>query len=118
METLPGGIVYRFDSTLFFANAEHFRARVLSLVESAPHPVTWMAFDFSAIADVDYTAGQMLLALLRNLAHGSVSVHLAHVEDIADVLRRYGILDLVDADHIHHGIREAVAAASAAPSPG
>jgi high affinity sulfate transporter 1 len=117
LETMPGGVAYRFDSTLFFANAEHFRGRVLSLVEAAPHRVTWMAFDFSAIADIDYTAGQMLLTLLRNLGHGAIAVHLAHVEDIQDVLERYGILGLVAADHIHHGVREAIAAASADPSP-
>ena len=117
METLPGGIAYRFDSTLFFANAEHFRSRVLGLVETAPHPVIWMVFDFSAIADIDYTAGQMLLTLLRNLGHSSISVHFAHVEDITDLLRRYDILDLVHADHIHHGVREAIAVASAVPAP-
>ncbi len=114
---MPGGVAYRFDSTLFFANAEHFRGRVLSLVEAAPHRVYWVAFDFSAIADIDYTAGQMLLTLLHNLGHGAIDVHLAHVEDIRDVLQRYGVLDLIAADHIHHGVREAIAAASAAPSP-
>jgi hypothetical protein len=44
-----------------------------------------------------------------------VAVHLAHVEDIHDLLQRYGVLALVGIDHVHHGVRDAVAAAGTAP---
>jgi high affinity sulfate transporter 1 len=110
IETLPGGIAYRFDGTLFFANADRFRQRVLALVAAAPDPVTWVVLDLSPVADIDYSAGQVLLTLLRDLKARSVTVYLAHVEDIHDLLRRYGVLDLVDDDHILHGVRDAVAA--------
>jgi len=113
IETLPGGIAYRFDGTLFFANADHFRQRVLALVGAAPHTVTWVVLDLSPVADIDYSAGQVLLTLLRDLRARSVTVHLAHVEDIHDLLRRYGVFEIVDAAHVHHGVRDAVAAARA-----
>jgi len=113
VETLPGGIAYRFDGTLFFANADRFRQRVLALVAAAPDPVSWVVMDLSPVADIDYSAGQVLLTLLRDLRARSVSVHLAHVEDIHDLLQRYGVLDLVGANHVHHGVRDAVAAAVA-----
>ncbi len=112
METRPGGIAYRFDSTLFFANADRFRTRVLALVAAAPHPILWMVWDLSPFADIDYTGGQVLLTLLRDLERRSIRVHLAHGEDIGDLLERYGIAALVGAARIHHGVREAVAAAS------
>jgi high affinity sulfate transporter 1 len=113
IETLPGGIAYRFDGTLFFANADRFRQRVLDLVAAAPHPVDWVVLDLSPVGDIDYSAGQVLLALLGDLRTRSVTVYLAHIEDIHDVLQRYGVLDLVGANHIHHGVRDAVAAAIA-----
>jgi high affinity sulfate transporter 1 len=113
VETLPGGIAYRFDGTIFFANADRFRERVLALVVAAPHPVTWVVLDLSPVADIDYSAGQVLLTLLRDLRTRSVSVYLAHTEDIHDLLQRYGVLDLVGANHVHHGVRDAVAAALA-----
>jgi high affinity sulfate transporter 1 len=113
VETLPGGIAYRFDGTLFFANADRFRQRVLDLVAAAPHPVTWFVLDLSPVADIDYSAGQVLLTLLRDLRARSVNVHLAHVEDIHDLLQRYGVFDLVPAANVHHGVRDAVAAAAA-----
>ncbi len=113
VETLPGGIAYRFDGRLFFANADRFRERLLALIAAAPDPVSWVVLDLSPVADIDYTAGQVLLTLLRDLRTRSVSVHLAHVEDIHDLLQRYGVLDLVGANHVHHGVRDAVAAAVA-----
>jgi len=59
----------------------------------------------------------VLLTLLRDLRRRSVAVHLAHVEDIHDLLQRYGVLALVGIDHVHHGVRDAVTAAAAA-APG
>lgn len=114
IETLPGGIAYRFDSTLFFANADRFRQRVLMLLGTAPHPVAWLVLDLSPMADIDYSAGQVLLALLRDLQARSVTVHLAHAEDIGDLLQRYGVIDLLGGGHVHHGVAEAVSAASGA----
>ncbi len=116
VETLPGGIAYRFDGTLFFANADRFRQRVLDLVAAAPHPVTWVVLDLSPVADIDYSAGQVLLTLLRDLRARSVTVHLAHIEDIHDLLQRYGVFELVSPADVHHGVRDAVAAATAAPA--
>ena len=113
VETLPGGIAYRFDGTLFFANADRFRQRLLALVAAAPDPVSWVVLDLSPVADIDYSAGQVLLTLLRDLRTRSVSVHLAHIEDIHDLLQRYGVVDLVGSNHVHHGVRDAVAAAVA-----
>jgi SulP family sulfate permease len=112
METSPGGIAYRFEGTLFFANADRFRARVLSLAGAAPHPLQWMVWDLSPFSDIDYTAGKVMLTLLRDLERRGIRVHLAHGEDIGDLLERYGIAALVGTGRIHHGVREAVAAAS------
>jgi MFS superfamily sulfate permease-like transporter len=114
METLPGGLAYRFDGTLFFANADRFRQRLLALIGAAAHPVTWLVLDLSPVADIDYSAGRMLVTLLRDLGKRGVSVHLAHCEDIRDLLQRYGVLGVVGAANVHHGVREAVAAASGA----
>ena len=86
---------------------------MLALIGAAPHPVTWVVFDLSPVADIDYSAGQVLVTLLRDLRGRSVAVYLAHVEDIVELLRRYGVFDVVAADRVFHGVREAVTAAAA-----
>ena len=37
----PGLLVYRYDATLFFANAEDFRERALAAVGEFPGAVQW-----------------------------------------------------------------------------
>jgi MFS superfamily sulfate permease-like transporter len=39
--TVPGLVVYRYDSPFFFANAENFRRRALRAVDDQTEPVRW-----------------------------------------------------------------------------
>ena len=59
-----------------------------------------------------------LLTLLRDLRTRSVTVHLAHVDDIHDLLQRDGVFELVAPADVHHGVRDAVAAAKAPAAAG
>ena len=61
-ETEPGLLVYRFEAPLFFANADYFSMRLKKLIESAPHPVTWLVLDLVSMSDIDYTGGLALAA--------------------------------------------------------
>jgi MFS superfamily sulfate permease-like transporter len=54
--TIPGLVVYRYDSPLFFANAEDFRRRALAAVTDQPEPVAWFVLNAEANVEVDITA--------------------------------------------------------------
>lgn len=43
--TIPGLLVYRYDSPLFFANAENFRRRALAAVDQRTVPVRWFVLN-------------------------------------------------------------------------
>ena len=77
--TEPGLIVYWFGSDLYYASANHFAEQVLRLVDAAPEPVRWLVIDAGAIANVDYSAGNMLLELREDLAKKGVKLAFAHV---------------------------------------
>ena len=53
---VPGLMVYRYDSPLFFANTEDFRRRALAAVADATEPVQWFVLNAEAIIDIDITA--------------------------------------------------------------
>ncbi len=53
---VPGLMVYRYDSPLFFANTEDFRRRALAAVAGAADPVQWFVLNAEAIIDIDITA--------------------------------------------------------------
>ena len=55
-QTLPGLIVFRYDSELFYANANRFVDAVEAVFSSAPTPVKWLVLDCSSVTDIDYSA--------------------------------------------------------------
>jgi len=67
LDGLDGVLVYRFSSSLFFENSDYFDTRVRTLLAQFKGPVRTVVLDARAIADIDYTAGQMLTRLRADL---------------------------------------------------
>lgn len=59
-EMLPGILLYRFDSSLFFANAPYFAERIRGLLGRAATPVTHLVIDAASIDDMDYSGAETL----------------------------------------------------------
>ena len=102
----PGLFLYRFEASLYYANVEKLTAEVTML---ASHPgIREICIDASAIPDVDYSAGQELLSLAKDLGERGVSITITHCIDLVrDELRRYGVLDLPTVS-IEEGTREVI----------
>ena len=100
-QVIPGLMVYRYDSPLFFANAENFRTRALAAVDDAAAPVRWFVLNVEAIVEVDITGADALEALRAELEHRGIVFALARIkEDLRDQLARTGLLDRIGEDHI------------------
>ena len=109
--TIPGLLVYRYDSPLFFANAENFRRRALAAVAQQAVPVRWFVLNAEANVEVDITALDAVDELRRELAHRGVVFALARVkQDLLDDLEAYGLVESVGTDHIFPTLPTAVAA--------
>ncbi|MEV0909605.1 SulP family inorganic anion transporter [Streptomyces hokutonensis] len=109
--TVPGLLVYRYDSPLFFANAENFRRRALAAVDQQAVPVRWFVLNAEANVEVDITALDAVDELRRELTHRGVVFTLARVkQDLRDDLEAYGLVDSVGEDHIFPTLPTAVAA--------
>nr|WP_307818460.1 sulfate permease [Streptomyces sp. MBT62] len=109
--TVPGLLVYRYDSPLFFANAENFRRRALAAVDQQAVPVRWFVLNAEANVEVDITALDAVDELRRELAHRGVVFALARVkQDLRVDLEAYGLVDSVGEDHIFPTLPTAVAA--------
>ncbi|MDV7214425.1 SulP family inorganic anion transporter [Streptomyces prunicolor] len=109
--TIPGLLVYRYDSPLFFANAENFRRRALAAVAQQAVPVRWFVLNAEANVEVDITALDAVDELRRELAHRGVVFALARVkQDLLDDLVAYGLVESVGTDHIFPTLPTAVAA--------
>jgi high affinity sulfate transporter 1 len=102
-------VVYRWEASLFFANAGEFRRQVRHLVHER-HP-SWIVLQCEAITDVDVTAAEMLERLDAELNQDGI--HLAFVElrdRLQTLLLDYGLLDVLDQQHFYPTLDEALAA--------
>ncbi|MEV8558835.1 sulfate permease [Streptomyces sp. NPDC051917] len=109
--TIPGLLVYRYDSPLFFANAENFRRRALAAVDQQTVSVRWFVLNTEANVEVDITALDAVDELRRELAHRGIVFALARVkQDLLDDLKAYGLADSVGTDLIFPTLPTAVAA--------
>jgi SulP family sulfate permease len=99
--TIPGLIVYRYDAPLFFANAEDFRARVLSAVAAETTPVEWVVLNMEANVEIDLTATDMLEDLRAQLTERGIVLALARVkQDLLVYLERTGFVTKIGAAHV------------------
>ncbi|AVV45888.1 SulP family inorganic anion transporter [Streptomyces sp. ID05-04B] len=109
--TIPGLLVYRYDSPLFFANAEDFRRRALAAVDEQSAPVRWFVLNTEANVEVDITALDAVEDLRRELSRRGIVFALARVkQDLWDDLEKYGLAASVGGDHVFPTLPTAVAA--------
>ena len=71
-ETVPGLVLYRFDSNVVFYNADYFRERIREIVTTSETPVQWVVLDASSINVVDATAIQKADELKQELADNGI----------------------------------------------
>jgi MFS superfamily sulfate permease-like transporter len=108
---VPGLVVYRYDSPLFFANAEDFRTRSLAAVDSAPTPTEWFVLNAESNVEVDVTALDALEEVRGELSRRGVVFALARVkQDLRVELEAAGLVDRVGADRIYPTLPTAVQA--------
>ena len=110
---IEGLLVFRYDSPLFFANAEDFRIRVLNAVREQQEEgleVRTVLLNCEANVDADSTAVEALDALVRELQRAGISVALARVHvELAELLGRAGILELIGEENVYPTLPTAVA---------
>jgi SulP family sulfate permease len=108
---VPGLVVYRYDSPMFFANADDFRERALAAVAEAVQPVHWLLVNAEANAEVDLTSTDAIEQLRETLARSDVALALARVKHELHVeLERAGLTQAIGEDRIFETLPQAVAA--------
>jgi sulfate permease, SulP family len=109
--TVPGLVVYRYDSPLFFANAEDFRRRALAAADQHRGPVAWFVLNTEAIVEVDITGLDAVEALRRELERRDIVFALARVkQDLMVFLETSGLAASIGEERIFPTLPTALAA--------
>ena len=89
--TEDGLVVYRFGTSLYYANAAKLAEDIMALAGHGS-PLRWMVLDWSAIGDVDYTASTVLAKVAEHLRRRQVRLVFSSVlGPVRQELDRYGI---------------------------
>lgn len=108
-EAVPGLVVYRYDSPLFFANAEDFLTRARAAASGAE--VRWFVLNTEANVEVDITAVDALETLRRELTDRGVVFALARFkQDLRAELDPSGLLDRIGEQYLFPTLPTAVEA--------
>ena len=116
-ELLPGFVLYRFNASLYYANAGRFAQDIGLIVSHADPPLKTLCIDTAGIADIDYTGMETVRETILAAQRQGVRVVFAEVgQNVRDELNRAGIVELVGSDAFYDRIREAVEAHGGSPS--
>lgn len=106
----PGLVVFRYDSPLFFANAEDFLRRARNALTQAP-TARWFLVNVEAVSEVDITGLDALGELVDECERRGVRFGLVRVKsELLTALRDHGVLAKVGSDHVFQTMPTAVAA--------
>lgn len=115
-ETVAGVIIYRFEGPLLFFNADYFKARVRTLVQSARSPVRAFVMSVESITQMDLTAVQAVSDIHAELKSKGIRLLIARPKLY---MRKYGAVlgERLGRENIFLSIRVAVDAIASQGSP-
>jgi MFS superfamily sulfate permease-like transporter len=107
-----GVIVAGFQAPLSFLNAYDFRRDILAALKSSPQKVRLLVLEATGIVEIDFTAAQVLIDIIRQCHADGVDFAIARLESerAQDALVRFGIEALLGPDHQFHSVEEAIRA--------
>ena len=89
--TEEGLVVYRFGTSLYYANAPRLIDDVMAL-SAQGSPLRWIVLDGAAIGDVDYTAAAVLTRVIEHFRKRHIRIAFSAVfGPVREQLDRYGI---------------------------
>jgi sulfate permease, SulP family len=108
--TMDGLVIYRFGTSLYYANAARLMFDILPLIIQGP-PVQWLVLDCAAIGDIDYTASTVLAQAVLHVQQRHIRFAFSAVlGPVRQQLDLYGISKTLDAGAFYDTAGEALEA--------
>ncbi|MBV9941545.1 MAG: SulP family inorganic anion transporter [Solirubrobacterales bacterium] len=117
-EVVPGTVVLRLESPLFYANATPVRDHIKRLVGASEPLPRALIIDTGANDRLDITAAEMLTQLVQTMHAAGIDVALVDArQPVIRMARRAGLLDELGRGRVFHTIDQAVQALAGASRP-
>lgn len=109
-EDVPQVLVIGFQAPLSFLNADLFRRDADALLQEAGLSPRLLVIEATGVVEIDFTAAQVLRGVISRARAAGIDVAIARLESerAHAAMLRYGIIDLLGADHLTRSVEEAV----------
>lgn len=112
-EHIPEFVIYRFDASLIFFNADHFKSRVRAVVAEAPAPVRCFLLDAETMLLLDTTGAATLEEVRADLKDKGVEMAIAGARStVRTMLDRTGLAKSIGPERLFPTVDAAVGALS------
>lgn len=110
-QQIPGLLVFRYDSPLFFANADDFANKCEAAIDSATPKPRWLLLNMEANVEVDITGLDALERVRNHCERADILLCLVRVtSEIEAELMLHGVGGRIGREHIFPTLPTAVAA--------
>ena len=114
---VPGVLIMRFDSQIYYANALTVRDTVKAMVEEMDPPPQIVIMDAEAQEEIDVTSTDVINGLVKELHGKGIDIYMADVHaPVLEYGRQTGLVDAIGEEKIFATLDLAVKAAGAAVS--
>ena len=108
-ETIPGLVIYRFESALLFFNADYFKRRVLDVVSTQREAARCLLLDAEGMNRLDITGADTLSALQAQLAARGIVLLVARAPlGFVSLCERAGLAERIGHENFFPTLRTAV----------
>jgi SulP family sulfate permease len=106
-----GLMIYRFQHSMYYANAEHLTLEVIELVSGATPPLRWFCVDAVAVDDIDFSAAAALREIHQMLKDRGIRLVMTNLEkDVLKELQRSGLVEMLGVDAFYETVTAVIQA--------
>lgn len=110
-QPVEGLVVFRYDSPIFFANADDFSARAMQAIDVSPQPIRWFLLNAEANTEMDLTAVDALDDLRAELESRGIRFAMARVkQNLQRSLAPTGFIEAMGEEYVFATLPTAVRA--------
>jgi sulfate permease, SulP family len=109
-ETEAGVLVAGFQAPLSFLNAYRFRADMRDAIKSAAEKVRLVVLEATGIVEIDFTAAQVLIGVIRECHDQGIVLAIARLESVRaqEALDRFHVHRVLQPDRIFRSVEDAI----------
>jgi sulfate permease, SulP family len=109
-ESEPGVVVAGLQAPLSFLNAYRFRADMRELIRNHGQPVRLVVLEATGTIEIDFTAAQVLVSLIRECHERGIVFAMARLESVRaqEALTRFHIHEVLQPDRLFRSVEQAI----------